>query len=85
MLILARKVNESITIGEKIEVTVIDIKGDQVKLGIIAPRDIKVFRREVYDAIQRENQEASQSATTLPALDNLMDRKKKPAPGEGRD
>ena len=57
MLILTRKLNESITIGDSIEVSVIEIKGDQVKLGINAPREIKVFRKEVYLAIQQENRE----------------------------
>ena len=59
MLILTRKLNESITIGDSIEVSVIEIKGDQVKLGIDAPREIKVFRKEVYLAIQQENKEAA--------------------------
>ena len=51
MLILARRVNESIIIGEEIRVSVVDIRGDQVKLGIDAPRSVKVYRQEVFDAI----------------------------------
>ncbi len=56
-------------IGDDIEVSVIDIKGDQVKLGIKAPRDIKVYRQEVFTAIQRENLAASKAGTQLPNLD----------------
>jgi carbon storage regulator CsrA len=50
MLVLTRKINEAIMIGDDIEIAVVDIKGDQVKLGIRAPRSVKVFRHEVYDA-----------------------------------
>jgi len=67
MLILARRVNETIVIGDTIRVSVVDIKGDQVKLGIEAPRDVKVYRQEVYDAIQEENREAARSAVSRPA------------------
>ncbi len=49
MLVLARRLNESIMIGDEIEVVVIDIKGDQVKLGIKAPRKVTVHRKEIYD------------------------------------
>ena len=58
MLILSRKVNERIMIGEEIEVSIVEIRGDQVKLGIVAPKTVKVFRREVYEAIQEENRRA---------------------------
>lgn len=74
MLILARKIHERIIIGDDIEVSVVDIKGDQVKLGIRAPRNVKVYRQEVYEAIQRENRMAAQRASdTLPSLDGLLD------------
>jgi len=59
MLILARKVNESIIIGDQIEISIIDIKGDQAKLGIKAPKNVKVYRMEVYEAIQAENKAAA--------------------------
>ncbi len=72
MLILTRKLNESITIGDSIEVSVIEIKGDQVKLGINAPREIKVFRKEVYLAIQQENREAAMASAQLPVIDSLI-------------
>ncbi len=78
MLILARKINESIMIGDQIEISVVDIKGDQVKLGISAPRAVKVFRREVYRMIQEENRQAAlASPELLPSLDVLP---KRPAP-----
>jgi len=60
MLVLSRQRDESIVIGENIIVTVVDIRGDKVRLGIEAPSEIPVHRREVYEAIQRENQRASQ-------------------------
>ncbi|MEJ9281713.1 MULTISPECIES: carbon storage regulator CsrA [Ureibacillus] len=58
MLVLSRKLNESIIIGENIEVKVLSIEGDQVKLGIVAPKNIKVHRREVYESIQEQNKAA---------------------------
>ncbi|WP_338838616.1 carbon storage regulator CsrA [Kurthia gibsonii] len=58
MLVLTRKVGESIMIGDDIEVKVISIDGDQLKLGIEAPRHIKVHRQEVFEAIQSENKAA---------------------------
>jgi len=60
MLVLSRHRDESIMIGDNVVVTIVDIRGDKVRLGIDAPQDIPVHRQEVYDAIQRENQKASQ-------------------------
>jgi carbon storage regulator len=72
MLILARKINESIMIGDQIEISVVDIKGDQVKIGISAPRQVKVFRREVYRMIQEENRQAALATPDLlPTLEGL--------------
>jgi carbon storage regulator len=59
MLVLSRQRDESIMIGEKIVVTIVDIRGDKVRLGIEAPGEVPVHRQEVYDAIQRENRQAS--------------------------
>lgn len=59
MLVLTRKLNESIMIGDAVEVTVVEVKGEQVKLGIRAPKDVKVHRKEIYLTIQRENVDAS--------------------------
>lgn len=59
MLVLSRTRDESIIIGDNVVVTIIDVRGDKVKLGIEAPQDISVHRREVYEAIRRENQQAA--------------------------
>ncbi len=66
MLILSRKAGEKIMIGDDIAVSVIEIRGDQVKLGLEAPRSVKVYRREVFDAIRSENQAAADSPARLP-------------------
>ena len=60
MLVLSRQRDETIMIGDNIEVTVVDIRGDKVRLGINAPKEISVHRKEVYDAIRRENKAAAQ-------------------------
>ena len=73
MLILARRIGESIIVADQIEISVIDIKGDQVKLGITAPPQVKVYRREVYAAIQAENRAAaSASPDALHGLEGLL-------------
>ena len=59
MLVLSRQRDESIIIGDNIVVTIVDIRGDKVRLGINAPTEIPVHRQEIYDAIQRENLRAS--------------------------
>lgn len=68
MLVLSRKKNESINIAEDIKITILDISGDTIKLGIEAPRNIQVYRSEVYLAIQKENQQAAAAKTTLNEL-----------------
>ena len=60
MLVLSRQRDESIIIGDNVIVTIVDVRGDKVRLGIEAPREVSVHRREVYEAIQRENQQAAQ-------------------------
>lgn len=60
MLVLSRHRDESIMIGDNIVITIIDIRGDKVRLGIDAPQDIPVHRQEIYEAIQRENRKATQ-------------------------
>jgi carbon storage regulator len=60
MLVLSRQRDETIMIGDEIELTVVDIRGDKVRLGIKAPPRIAVHRKEVYDAIRRENEQAAQ-------------------------
>lgn len=59
MLVLSRQRDESIIIGDNIVVTIVDIRGDKVRLGITAPTEIPVHRQEIYEAIQRENLRAS--------------------------
>jgi carbon storage regulator len=58
MLALSRKQGESIVIGNNIEITVLEAKGDQVKIGISAPKSVPVYRKEIYAQIQEENREA---------------------------
>jgi carbon storage regulator len=60
MLVLSRHRDESIMIGDDVIITIVDIRGDKVRLGIQAPQDIPVHRQEVYEAIQRENRKAAQ-------------------------
>ncbi|MDC7293568.1 MULTISPECIES: carbon storage regulator CsrA [unclassified Butyrivibrio] len=71
MLALSRKKNEAIIINNNIEITVLDIRGDQVKLGIAAPKEIPIYRKEVYLQIQQENKQATDVAS-LDALKKLL-------------
>ncbi|WP_102264379.1 carbon storage regulator CsrA [Mesobacillus jeotgali] len=65
MLVLTRKNGETIKIGDDIEITVISSKNDQVKIGINAPKNIEVFRKEILDQIQSENEEAAKDISTV--------------------
>ena len=71
MLALTRKKGESLVINNNIETTVLEIRGDQIKIGISAPKNVPVYRKEVYLQIQREN-EASLKVDGLEALKNLL-------------
>jgi len=71
MLVLTRKENESIMIGDDIEVKLLSLKENQVKIGVIAPREVAVHRREVYLAIQEENAQAA-SASDVSDISNLL-------------
>jgi carbon storage regulator len=62
MLVLSRQKDESIMIGDEVEVTIVDVRGDKVRLGITAPKSIPVHRKEVYEAIQREKKEAQNNS-----------------------
>ena len=73
MLVLTRKEDESIMIGDDIEVKVLDLKESQVKLGIVAPKSVAVHRREVYLAIQEENAQAA-SVAQIETITNLIPR-----------
>lgn len=83
MLILTRKEDESIMIGNEIEVSVVDVKGDQVKIGIKAPKEIKVYRREVFLAIQKENLAAAKTGTSLPDIGIASDKNRQDQ-GQGK-
>jgi len=60
MLVLTRKIHQSIVIGDAVEVVVLEVRGEQVRLGIRAPKDVSVHRKEIYDQIVEENKGASQ-------------------------
>lgn len=65
MLVLTRKNGETIKIGDDIEITVISSRNDQVKIGINAPKNIEVFRKEILDKIQSENEEAAKDVSSV--------------------
>ena len=70
LLALSRKKNEAIIISNNVEITILEVKGDQVKVGITAPRDVPIYRKEVYTQIQEANKEAV-NADVMEALRNL--------------
>lgn len=73
MLALSRKQNESIVIGNDIEITILDVKNDQVKIGINAPKHVGIYRKEIYLQIQEENKKAMESAApTLNEVEELF-------------
>ncbi len=71
MLALSRKKNEALVVDNKIEITILDIKGDQVKIGVSAPKDVPIYRKEVYVQIQEANK-ASMEPEVLAALKGIM-------------
>jgi carbon storage regulator len=73
MLALSRKQGESIMIGNDIEITLLDIKGEQVKIGISAPKSVPIYRKEIYVSIEQENKESMQSEGGMEALKKLFD------------
>lgn len=75
MLILTRKKNETLRIGDDILVTIVDVQGDQVRLGITAPRDVSILRQELYEAVRDSN---TQAALTVQNVDVLSLLKKMP-------
>lgn len=71
MLALSRKKNEAIIINNNIEITILEVKGDQVKVGVTAPKEVPIYRKEVYVQIQEANKEAT-NAEGMEALRNLL-------------
>ena len=73
MLVLSRQRDETIMIGDNVEITIVDVRGDKVRLGITAPHSVQVHRKEVYDAIREENAIASSAAVAdnLPELTSI--------------
>ena len=76
MLVLTRKINESIMIGNDIEITILAVDGEQIKIGINAPKNVDIHRKEVYLSIQEENNEASKIETNLLGDLNAFFKKK---------
>jgi carbon storage regulator len=72
MLALSRKLNESIIIGNDIEITILEVKGDQVKIGISAPKAVPVYRKEIYLQIQESNKEAAETSVSNEAIKKLF-------------
>lgn len=72
MLALSRKVNESLMLGNDIEITILEIKGDQVKIGINAPKAVPIYRKEIYLQIQESNKEAAQGIASVEELMKLL-------------
>lgn len=74
MLVLTRKLNESIMIGEDIEIVIVDIKHNQIKVGVKAPRNVQVHRKEVFEEIQKENEEAAMRSNkdTIGKLSSML-------------
>jgi carbon storage regulator len=72
MLALARKANESIVINNNVEITILEIKGDQVKIGINAPKSVPIYRKELYDQIQEANKESADNTKAVDAINKLF-------------
>jgi carbon storage regulator len=72
MLVLTRKLGESIAIDDHIKIVVVQIKGKQVRLGIQAPKETKIHREEVYTAIQEQNQEASKTPVAMAQVSKIL-------------
>lgn len=74
MLVLSRRVNQSIKIGDDIEIMIIEVRGDQVRVGVNAPRDVTVHRKEVYIQIQQENVKAAEASASGADVSAALDQ-----------
>ena len=72
MLALSRKKNEALIINNNVEVTVLEIKGDQVKIGVTAPKSVAIFRKEIYLQIQEENKKAAENQVDRDTIEKLF-------------
>jgi carbon storage regulator len=74
MLALTRKKGESLVINNDIEITILEIRGDQIKLGVSAPKEVPIYRKEVYTQIQQENRKSADAQNARSCLDSLRQR-----------
>ncbi len=72
MLALSRKTGESIMLGSQVEITVLEVKGDQVKIGINAPKTVPVYRKEIYLQIQQSNKDAADGSVSVEQVEKLF-------------
>jgi carbon storage regulator len=82
MLVLSRKKDQSIVIGDHIEIKILAVEGDQVRIGIVAPRSVQVHRKEVYEQIQEENRRATQKKPDWSAFKQMLPGKNGKTDGE---
>ncbi|URA09124.1 carbon storage regulator CsrA [Thermospira aquatica] len=82
MLVLSRREEESIIIDDTIEIKIVGIRQDQVKIGIIAPKNVKIFRKEVYQEIQEANKASAVSSLPFDDLKNVLKKDKKTEGGQ---
>ncbi len=80
MLVLSRQKDESIMIGDEVEITIVDVRGDKVRLGITAPKHIPVHRREIYDAIQREKAQGVDGEVQTGGVSESVDKTEESTP-----
>ncbi len=74
MLVLTRKVNESLIVGDNIEIKVVEISGKAIKIGIDAPKDVSIYRKEIYEAIKEENLQASSKDNIINLIDFIKNK-----------